>query len=117
LYSIGAAVTRGAMLVVAGISADRKQPIGSEREGPSVAARRATSLDVGIEPAVLVDYEDGGQGDLRPVAPTQPVARPNRFGMRRHTNLLSLATLRATQAASRSSSLHGDIVSELRQVW
>src|SRR4029434_2296471 len=47
--------------VVAGIAADRRQPI--RREGHEVLERETTSdvLDVRIEPAVFMDDEDAGQ--------------------------------------------------------
>ncbi len=55
------ALHRSAVIVVAGISAQRIQRIRREADEARDGQPPGDVLDVGIEPAVLVNHEDGGQ--------------------------------------------------------
>ena len=54
-----------AVVVIAGIAADRVQPVGGEGDKPFDRGAPGDVLDIGVEAAVLVDHEDGRE---RPVA-------------------------------------------------
>ena len=57
-----------ALVVVAGIAADRREPVGRERHEVGEREAPRDVLDVRIEPAVLVHDEDAGQLGRRCVA-------------------------------------------------
>ena len=61
LALVEAGLQRAAVVVIARISADRRQPVGSKRQKPLGRDPAGHVLDVGIEPAVLVDHQDGGE--------------------------------------------------------
>ena len=53
---------RAAVVVIAGIAADREQAVRRQREKSLDCAAARHVLDVGVEAAVLVDHQDGGEG-------------------------------------------------------
>ena len=65
LALVEAGLQRAAVIVVAGIAADGKQAVGRQRQKPFGRGAARHVLDVGIEPAILVDHQHDGK---RPVA-------------------------------------------------
>ena len=51
-----------AVVVVAGIAADGREAVGRQRQEPLGGGAAGDILYIGIEPPVLVDHQDGGEG-------------------------------------------------------
>ncbi len=61
---VEAGLQRAALVVVAGIAADRKQSIRRQRQEALRGGAPRHVLDVGVESAVLVDHQHGGERPL-----------------------------------------------------
>ena len=65
LALVEAGLQRAAVVVVARISAHRREPVGGERQKSFGRGSASHVLDVRVEAAILMDHEDGGERPRR----------------------------------------------------